>query len=122
MSSFIVTGYAKKNDSILGESSTEVDIADAGTLTMTKTVDKPGEFYIKGDTIVFTIEISVPASSPAKLYGIRFEDQIPPQVSITGITTTKGLIEPVVSNKVKVTAINLEIGETCTVVITGKIA
>ena len=127
MSSFVNTGYAKKNNNIVQEASVVVYEAEADTLVMTKTIDKPGYIYVSGDTIVFTINITLPASSPAKLYGITFEDQIPPQVILPavspwGVTTTEGTIVPVVANSVKVTGINLDIGETCTITVTGTIA
>lgn len=126
MSSFINTGYARKNNNIIEDASVVVNLADAGTLIMTKTVDKPDQFYVSGDTIVFTITIKLPADSPSKLFGITFEDQIAPEVQLPavapfGVTTTKGNIVPVVGNLVKITGINLNPGETVTITITGKI-
>lgn len=126
MSSFINTGFAKKNNNIIEDASVTVNVADAATLEMTKTVDKPGQFYFKGDTIVFTITITLPAAAPDKLFGITFEDQIPPEVQLPnvspfGVTTTKGNIVPVVGNFVKITGIDLNPGETATITITGTI-
>lgn len=126
MSSFINTGFAKKNNNIIEDASVTVNVADQNTLEMTKTVDKPGQFYFKGDTIVFTIKITLPASAPNKLFGITFEDQIPPEVQLPnvspfGVTTTQGTIVPVVGNFVKITGIDLNPGDTCTITITGTI-
>ncbi|MGE5629226.1 MAG: hypothetical protein ACM3X7_14155 [Solirubrobacterales bacterium] len=127
MSSFVNTGFAKKNDFIMQQASVVVYSAEPDTLEMTKTVDKPGHIYVTGDTIVFTINITLPATSPAKLSGITFEDQVPPQVILPsappyGVSTTKGIIVPVISNLVKITAIDLDVGETCTITIAGTIA
>ena len=127
MSSFVNTGYAKKNNNIIEDASVTVNVANADTLIMTKTVDKPNEFYFQGDTIVFTITISLPASAGSKLNGITCEDQIPSQVILPttapyGVTTTEGNIVPVAGNQVKITGINLDPGETVTITITGTIA
>jgi len=126
MSSFINTGFAKKNNNKIEDASVTVNVADQNTLEMTKTVDKPGQFYFKGDTIVFTIKITLPATAPDKLFGITFEDQIPPEVQLPnispfGVTTTQGNIVPVVGNFVKITGIDLNPGNTCTITITGTI-
>jgi hypothetical protein len=127
MSSFVNTGYAKKNNNIIEDTSVTVNVADADTLIMSKTVDKPDQFYFQGDSIVFTITISLPASAESKMYGITFEDQIPPQVTLPttspyGVTTTEGNIVPVTDNLVKITGIDLDPGETVTITITGTIA
>ena len=124
MSSFINTGYAKKNNSIIEDASVTVNVADQDTLEMTKAVDKPGQFYFLGDNIVFTINITLPAAAPDKLFGITMEDQIPievqlPNVAPYGVTTTHGSIVRVVNNFVKITGIDLNPGETCTITIKG---
>lgn len=126
MSSFINTGIAKKGN-ITVKDSVIVYVADNDSLIIKKTVDKPGEYYAKGDTIKFIITITLPSGAPAKIYGITFEDQVPLEVLLPttapyGVTYDYGNLVPVSGNLVKITGIDLDPGDICTITIEGTIA
>lgn len=135
MSSFDNTGYAKKNNNIIDQANVTVHVIDAATLEISKVVDKPGEYYSQGDSITFTITISLPSNAPAKLYGITFEDEVPIEVllpittpfgvSITGTGGASGtIVSPTAAgdNSVKITGIDLDPGDSVTITIAGTIA
>ena len=93
-------------------------------LVMTKTVDRPGEIYFTGQQIVFTITID--NNGDEALTGLRFTDTIDPSVNpVSGtdftITTTSGTVTSA-SRNVIVDGIDVPIGETVTITITGVIA
>ena len=93
-------------------------------LVMTKTVDRPGEIYFTGQQIVFTITID--NNGTEDLTGLRFTDSIDAAVNpVTGtdftVTTTSGTVTSA-SRNVIVDGINVPIGETVTITITGVIA
>lgn len=93
-------------------------------LVMTKTVDRPGEIYFTGQQIVFTITID--NNGTEDLTGLRFTDSIDTAVNpVTGtdftVTTTSGTVTSA-SRNVIVDGIDVPIGETVTITITGVIA
>lgn len=93
-------------------------------LVMTKTVDRPGEIYFTGQQIVFTITID--NNGTEDLTGLRFTDSIDAAVNpVTGtdftVTTTSGTVTSA-SRNVIVDGIDVPIGETVTITITGVIA
>ena len=93
-------------------------------LVMTKTVDRPGEIYFTGQQIVFTITID--NNGTEDLTGLRFTDSIDAAViPVTGtdftVTTTSGTVTSA-SRNVIVDGIDVPIGETVTITITGVIA
>lgn len=93
-------------------------------LVMTKTVDRPGEIYFTGQQIVFTITIN--NNGTEDLTGLRFTDSIDTAVNpVSGtdftVTTTSGTVTSA-SRNVIVDGIDVPIGETVTITITGVIA
>ena len=99
------------------------NVADASTITMTKTVDRPGETYFSGDNITFTITITNNGTS--LVTGLVFRDIINAVVEpITGtdftVTTTSGVVTSSAS-PVVVSNIDIAAGVTVTITITGKI-
>ena len=93
-------------------------------LVMTKTVDRPGEIYFTGQQIVFTITID--NNGTEDLTGLRFTDSIDTAVNpVSGtdftVTTTSGTVTSA-SRNVIVDGIDVPIGETVTITITGVIA
>ena len=93
-------------------------------LVMTKTVDRPGEIYFTGQQRVFTITID--NNGTEDLTGLRFTDSIDAAVNpVTGtdftVTTTSGTVTSA-SRNVIVDGIDVPIGETVTITITGVIA
>lgn len=93
-------------------------------LVMTKTVDRPGEIYFTGQQIVFTITID--NNGTENLTGLRFTDSIDTAVNpVSGtdftVTTTSGTVTSA-SRNVIVDGIDVPIGETVTITITGVIA
>ena len=93
-------------------------------LVMTKTVDRPGEIYFTGQQIVFTITID--NNGTEDLTGQRFTDSIDTAVNpVSGtdftVTTTSGTVTSA-SRNVIVDGIDVPIGETVTITITGVIA
>ena len=92
-------------------------------LVMTKTVDRPGEIYFTGQQIVFTITID--NNGTEDLTGLRFTDSIDTAVNpVSGtdftVTTTSGTVTSA-SRNVIVDGIDVPIGETVTITITGVI-
>ena len=93
-------------------------------LVMTKTVDRPGEIYFTVQQIVFTITID--NNGTEDLTGLRFTDSIDTAVNpVSGtdftVTTTSGTVTSA-SRNVIVDGIDVPIGETVTITITGVIA
>ena len=93
-------------------------------LVMTKTVDRPGEIYFTGQQIVFTITID--NNGTEDLTGLRFTDSIDTAVNpVSGtdftVTTTSGTVTSA-SRNVIVDGIDVPIGESVTITITGVIA
>ena len=91
---------------------------------MNKTVDRPGEIYFTGQQIVFTITID--NNGTEDLTGLRFTDSIDTAVNpVSGtdftVTTTSGTVTSA-SRNVIVDGIDVPIGETVTITITGVIA
>ena len=99
-------------------------IFNVDNLVMTKTVDRPGEIYFTGQQIVFTITID--NNGTEDLTGLRFTDSIDTAVNpVTGtdftVTTTSGTVTSA-SRNIIVDGIDVPIGETVTITITGVIA
>lgn len=93
-------------------------------LVMTKTVDRPGEIYFTGQPITFTITIE--NNGTEELQGLRFTDDIDAAVNPgTGteftITTTSGTVTSATRNVI-VDGIDVPVGGTVTITITGVIA
>lgn len=93
-------------------------------LVMTKTVDRPGEIYFTGQPITFTITIE--NNGTEELQGLRFTDDIDVAVNPgTGteftITTTSGTVTSATRNVI-VDGIDVPVGGTVTITITGVIA
>ena len=93
-------------------------------LVMTKTVDRPGEIYFTGQPITFTITIE--NNGTEELQGLRFTDDIDAAVNPgTGteftITTTSGTVTSATRNVI-VDGIDIPVGGTVTITITGVIA
>ena len=99
-------------------------IFNVDNLVMTKTVDRPGEIYFTGQQIVFTITID--NNGTEDLTGLRFTDSIDTAVNpVSGtdftVTTTSGTVTSA-SRNVIVDGIDVPIGVTVTITITGVIA
>ena len=99
-------------------------IFNVDNLVMTKTVDRPGENYFTGQQKVFTITID--NNGTEDLTGLRFTDSIDTAVNpVSGtdftVTTTSGTVTSA-SRNVIVDGIDVPIGETVTITITGVIA
>ena len=99
-------------------------IFNVENLVMTKTVDRPGEIYFTGQQIVFTITID--NNGEEALTGLRFTDTIDTSVNpVTGtdftVTTTSGTVTSA-SRDIIVDGIDIPVGESVTITITGVIA
>ena len=99
-------------------------IFNVDNLVMTKTVDRPGEIYFTGQQIVFTITID--NNGTEDLTGLRFTDSIDTAVNpVTGtdftVTTTSGTVTSA-SRNIIVDGIDIPVGESVTITITGVIA
>lgn len=119
-------GKAKKNDNTFITDTTEFNYGESKDWTIDKYVEGDPDntkIYFPGDSITFTIKITNNATK--KIYGVTFEDQVPAQISLPtsspyGVTTTEGtIVAPSPVNFIKVTGIDLDGGETCTITITG---
>ena len=110
--------------SLLEEAVATFNVLDAATITMTKVVDRPGEYYASGDTITFTITIQNNGTLPVN--DLFFTDTIDASVlPINGseyvVSTTDGTITSL-TNPVTVSNINIGAGGTVVITITGTIA
>jgi uncharacterized repeat protein (TIGR01451 family) len=99
-------------------------IFNVDNLVMTKTVDRPGEIYFTGQQIVFTITIYNDCEEA--LTGLRFTDTIDTSVNpVTGtdftVTTTSGTVTSA-SRNIIVDGIDIPVGESVIITITGVIA
>ena len=97
---------------------------DLNNLVMNKTVDKPDGIYFTGQEITFTITIE--NNGDAILSGLRFTDTIDNSVNpVSGleftVTTSSGTVTSA-SRNVVVDGIDIPIGGTVTITITGVIA
>ena len=109
---------------IVAQANATFNVLADGTITMTKTVDRPGEYYVPGDTITFTITITNNGTLPVS--GLFFTDTIDPAiVPVTGteytVTTTTGTITSLLS-PVTVSNIDIDAAGTAVITITGRIA
>ena len=100
------------------------EVVRANALTLTKTVDKPDQAYLPGDTIIFTITLT--NTSDAAINDLLFRDTIPngviPQTGTNFlVTTTNGVITSF-TNPITINNINLNPLSTAKITITGKIA
>ena len=117
--------YTDSSASTLFDSaSVTFNVANASILTMTKTVDRPNEFYLPGDSITFTITITNTGDSA--INGLLFRDTIDPAVApVNGndftVTTTAGTITSDDST-VEISDIDIGPGGTVVITITGRIA
>lgn len=109
---------------LLEEASVTFNVLENGTITMTKVVDRPGEYYTSGDRITFTITIQNNGTLPVN--DLFFTDTIDAAVEpINGseflVNTTAGTVTSLTS---PITVSNIDIGPGGTVVITitGQIA
>ena len=110
--------------SLVDEASAVFNVLADGVIVMTKTVDKPGEYYAPGDNITFTITIENTGTLPVT--GLFFTDTIDPAVvPVTGtdytVTTTAGTVVSL-TGPVTISGIDIAAGATVTITITGKIA
>lgn len=108
---------------LVDSASATFDIADANTITMTKTVDRPNETYFSGDNITFTITITNNGTS--LVTGLVFRDVINENVEpISGtdfvVTATSGTVTSS-ATPVVVSDINITAGSTIVITITGRI-
>ena len=99
-------------------------IFNVENLSMTKTVDRPGEIYFTGQQIVFTITID--NNGDEALTGLRFTDTIDPSVNpVSGtdftITTASGTVTSA-SRDIIVDGISVPVGGSVTITFTGVIA
>lgn len=127
MATILNTGQLYEN----ATSSTPIQSAEVSfqtfnvdNLTMTKTVDKPGQIYFTGQQIVFTITID--NNGDEALTGLRFTDTIDTSINpVTGteftITTTSGTVTSS-TRDIIIDNISVPIGEVVTITITGVIA
>ena len=109
---------------LVSEANTTFNVLADGTITMTKTVDRPGEYYVPGDTITFTITITNNGTLPVN--DLFFTDTLDEVVDpINGneytVTSTAGTITSRL-NPVTVSDIEIGAGETVVITITGRIA
>ena len=110
--------------SLVADATTTFDVLTEGTITMTKTVDRVGEFYLPGDSITFTITIT--NNGTVLVDGLFFRDVIDAYVvPATGtdyvVTTTSGTVTSSPS-PVTISDISVPVGGTVTITISGVIA
>jgi len=110
-------------DTLLTTATTTFEVVDSNTITMTKTVDRVGEFYLPGDTITFTITIT--NNGTIALDGLFFRDVIDEFVEpATGgefvVTTTSGTVTSYTS-PITISGIDIPAGGTVTITISGVI-
>lgn len=95
-------------------------------IVITKTIDRPGEMYYQGETIVFTITLTRAAGVTSTINQITLTDEVPAIVKYTkdNIKQTVGAAGniSVSGQTLKITELTLNNGNpTITFVITGKI-
>lgn len=95
-------------------------------IIITKTINRPGEVYFQGETIIFTITMTRAASIESSINQITLTDQVPAVVKFTKdnvqlVGGTSGNIS-VSGQTLKITELVLNNGNpTITVIITGTI-
>ena len=109
--------------SILQTASTSFELANNSAISMTKTINKPGELYFPNDVITFTITITNHTNS--NIGGLFFRDVINENVNpISGIiylvTTTSGVISNS-SNPISISGININANSDVVITISGRI-
>ena len=110
-------------NSILQTASTSFELANNSAISMTKTINKPGELYFPNDVITFTITITNHTNS--NIRGLFFRDVINENVNpISGInylvTTTSGVISNT-SNPISISGININANSDVVITIAGRI-
>ena len=125
----IVTNVAELyNDAtqatLLTSATATFNVLDNETITMTKVVDRPGEYYAPGDTITFTITITNNGTLPVQ--DLFFSDEVDAAVEpLTGtefnVTTTAGTVTSLTS-PITISNIDIGAGGTVVITITGRIA
>ena len=110
--------------SLVSSAAATFNVLADNTITMTKTVDRPGEYYASGDNITFTITITNTGTLPVN--DLFFTDTIDSIVlPVTGneytVTATGGTITSL-TNPVTVSDIDIGAGGTVVITITGIIA
>ena len=110
--------------SLVSSAAATFNVLADNTITMTKTVDRPGEYYASGDNITFTITITNTGTLPVN--DLFFTDTIDSIVlPVTGneytVTATGGTITSLI-NPVTVSDIDIGAGGTVVITITGIIA
>lgn len=110
-------------NSILQTASTSFELANNSAISMTKTINKPGELYFPNDVITFTITITNHTNS--NIRGLFFRDVINENVNpISGInylvTTTSGVISNS-SNPISISGININANSDVVITISGRI-
>lgn len=110
-------------NTILQTASTSFEIANNNAITMSKTINKPGELYFVNDLIVFTITITNNTNS--NIIGLFFRDVIDSVIGpISGdnysVNTTSGIITNS-TNPISISGIDINPNEVVTITITGRI-
>jgi uncharacterized repeat protein (TIGR01451 family) len=121
------TGVVKlfKNNEVgeLKKAEVNYSLFSEGVLQMTKSVDRPEEYYVEGDPINFTITIKNVGDKTITDFKLKdeVEEYIQPFGDNFKVTASKGQIVSY-ANPVTVEGITLQPKESMTVRITGKIA
>ena len=110
-------------NNILQTASTSFELANNSAISMTKTINKPGELYFPNDSITFTITITNHTNN--NISGLFFRDVINESVEpILGInylvTTTSGIITNS-SNPISISGIDILANSNAVITISGKI-
>lgn len=109
---------------LLDSAQATFDVLQDGTITMTKTTNKTGEYYLPGEAITFTISIT--NNGTAAINNATFRDVIDALVvPVNGtdfvVTTTSGTVTSA-ATPVVIDNIDIAAGETVVITITGEIA
>lgn len=110
-------------NNILQTAHTSFELANNSAISMTKTINKPGELYFPNDMITFTITITNHTNS--NINGLFFRDVINENVNpISGVnylvTTTSGIITNS-SNPVSISGISINANSNVIITISGRI-
>lgn len=119
----VVKLFKNSEEGELKKAEVNYSLFSEGVLQMTKSVDKPEEYYVEGDPINFSITIKNVGDKTITDFKLKdeIEEYIQPFGDNFKVTASKGQIKSY-ANPIVIEGITLQPKESMTVKITGKIA
>lgn len=115
--------FKNLNVNSLLSTETNFSIFTSDILSFTKTVDRPNEYYVEGDEIIFTINLK--NNGNKKLTNFILKDELEPCVKPFNdsykVTTTIGEIKSY-TNPITIEKITLDPNQQATITITGLVS